>query len=764
MTPAPSPPVHIAAGSFFRYECDHEQLFHSEYKRSNRTKGLKILRCFPHCCPEHIDRSYCGSPLSVSIRLAECPTGTAPSEPLPSEALSVFARFESVSDVSLRTGECVEVSKIQQGVQTDTNLEGQWIAGVLDGPSDLVTNIRAPNTSPRSENPLVFHLNSKKAYSRWYYDWESGANKAQRLLKHVLKAYVVDRVAVDMDDNLTVFSSPEAFTQLYRVAHVVTSPEFTVISYRRAPLEPLHATEGSAPLQLTTAQIPQQVERGLLSAGRGLPHKQALNGRPGMVSVFAPTEPASVIPVARVEYEESQTPLETPLHPLEDKWFREDANGPAVSTSKNLALLYAILRWAPLRFYSPFVEELLNLLQQNLLDPISATSEINDKRNCFVELLFDHTRAEDELSAAGSPPVSQQVNVVLQTAAQAAVWLYSREMCHWVRAFFQQYAVCVLDKKQLRACYLQFLSEIEKRLNTEVFAATMIGSLANAAEEVIAAVYSCQYFQDRRPLVRQILGGQNFVGWNMFVAQLRDTFIGATSLPRGVESQDRATFAAAYPPHNVIEECWNGEWVLDMATSSYWSAGADNASQNVSLYSLVTIISHIVHIEVSIDIQESALRLRSTRGVAGRLDCMHVVLDNKERVFRLFPNGITSSGLEGMNGDYIGEIRVEEPRNMVAFLEMFHWAVEKGERSYHVRLCMESQQSGHLSVNGDILATTGSSSFTAEEIPYVGEMSLRMKRKMVEKAYAEESQTADAPAWREHSRFHLSYCKVEVTK
>ncbi|ETL94203.1 hypothetical protein L917_07787, partial [Phytophthora nicotianae] len=91
-------PLRVAAGSFFRLECAHEQLFHSEYKRSNRTKGLKILRCFPHCCPEHIDRSYCGSSLSVRVQLAERPAGTAPHEPPPSEVLAVFARFEAVND------------------------------------------------------------------------------------------------------------------------------------------------------------------------------------------------------------------------------------------------------------------------------------------------------------------------------------------------------------------------------------------------------------------------------------------------------------------------------------------------------------------------------------------------------------------------------------------------------------------------------------------------------------------------------------------
>ncbi|EGZ26624.1 hypothetical protein PHYSODRAFT_475144 [Phytophthora sojae] len=596
---APSPPLQVAASSFFRLECDHAQLFHAEYKRSNRTKGLKILRCFPHCCPEHIDRSYCGSSLSVSVRLAERPAGSAPPEPPPSEVLSVFARFEAVSD----------------GVQTETNLDRQWIAGVLDRPSAMVASIRAPDTSSSTSSaeqvrPLVFHLNSK-AFSRWYYDWESGANKAQRLMKHVLKAYVVERVAVDMDDNFTTISSREAFTQLYRVLHVVTSPEL-----------------------------------------------------------------------------DSEV-----VHPLEDKLFWEHANAKSVAVSKNLALLFAFLRWAPLGFYAPFVDEL----------------------------------------------------TLLRVASQAALWLYSRETRRWLRTFFRQYAACVLNKNDLRACFLQFLHELEEHLNTEVFAATTLKSLDNVAEEVIAAVYSCDYFHDRRPFVRQILGGQGFAGWNMFVAQMRDSFIGSTSLPQGLYvPESNAIFSSVYPPHNAIERSWNGEWFLNLEDSR-WEIGDKSASAGKTG-------------------QDVSLRVRSMRGVAGRFDCMHVILDGKDRVFRLFPNGIASSAGKGSCGDYVGKMRVDKPGRLLVFLETFVWALEEVDQSYHIRARIEHLDDGRLSIDGDILATTGS--FTAEEMPYVAEMSLRTKRKSVGKANARRSHASGAStdgivaAWRGHSKFHLSYRKV----
>uniref|UniRef100_A0AAV1U5L6 Uncharacterized protein n=1 Tax=Peronospora matthiolae TaxID=2874970 RepID=A0AAV1U5L6_9STRA len=229
-------PFEVSSTTYFRPECSHPQLFQTEYKRSNRTKGLKILRCFPHCCPEHIDRSYCGTSLSVRIELSTCPSA-ASKEPPKCENVAVFARFEAVSDVSLRPSECVEVDTMVAGTQSEDNLEGQWVAGTRDRPSGLVTTLRAPEMPSGDHISLVFHLNGKP-FSRWYYDWESGANKAQRLMKHVLKSYVVEHCAVDANDNFVSLTSQQACKQLYRVLHVVKSPEFTVISYLRAPSDP----------------------------------------------------------------------------------------------------------------------------------------------------------------------------------------------------------------------------------------------------------------------------------------------------------------------------------------------------------------------------------------------------------------------------------------------------------------------------------------------------------------------------------------------
>ncbi|KAG6592497.1 uncharacterized protein IUM83_12387 [Phytophthora cinnamomi] len=61
--------VRVESCRFLRLGCSAEvhPLFRREYIRSNRERGVKLLRCFPHCCPEHVKRSYCGCSVHVLV-------------------------------------------------------------------------------------------------------------------------------------------------------------------------------------------------------------------------------------------------------------------------------------------------------------------------------------------------------------------------------------------------------------------------------------------------------------------------------------------------------------------------------------------------------------------------------------------------------------------------------------------------------------------------------------------------------------------------
>jgi hypothetical protein len=765
------PPPKVVSAAFFRLECSHEQLFQPEYKRSNRTKGVKILRCFPHCCPDHVDRSYCGCSLSVRVELAPQASN------VDDDTLALFARFEALSDVSLKPGECVQVDKMAAATQCEGNPEAQWVAGSLDQPSRLVAAIRAPDTPSDTLKSLGFHLNHK-TFARWYYDWESGANKAQRLMKHVFKAYVVQQCAVDQDDNFVAVDSPGAQTQFYRVLHVVTSPEFTVISYRRSQAEQY---------QLSPHEIPDQEAN---QDGRSWYDEEYFltGGSPRMERPqhMPPPDagPASVDGRVKLEH------MSPPAHPkaidtsnlLEDKLRWEYTNLATVAISRNLALVYSFLRWAPLNAYASFVDELVHLLHHSLQVSLSVSSNQISRLNCFAKLVFGQVQADESTAVAssfvhgrrapGGAPTAlpREMETLLYTLMQVTLWFFSTETRQWMRMFFQQHTQAVTDKHALRASFVFFLQQLEDRLDTQVLQRTALRSLDNLAEEVIGAVYSYEYFHVRRPQVREILSGQHFMGWSAFVAQICETYISVSS-HRGVPREQ------AHPPRNDIERAWNAEWLMDVdeavwkfhenvekagfSDTTFARAGLDSGA--VSLFTVFELISQLVRVEIALDVQERTLHVRSHLGVAGSLDCMRLVLDHKERVLSMFPNGMASAIDPRANGDYIGEMQVDESGRLVVYLQVFTWATREDDLSYRVRVRIECWRSQRLCISGDVLVTSAPSSFTSDEMPFVGEMSLRNKREAVERAFVQqlrENPSAKwAAPWRELGRFRLSYLK-----
>ncbi|KAG7377277.1 hypothetical protein PHYPSEUDO_011938 [Phytophthora pseudosyringae] len=97
--------VRVVSCRFLRLSCgeDDHPLFRRYYARSNRERGVKVrnaaafaaiaacaslLRCFPHCCPEHVQRCYCGTSIHVQVAFAtSLPAATE-------RGLVVCARFE----------------------------------------------------------------------------------------------------------------------------------------------------------------------------------------------------------------------------------------------------------------------------------------------------------------------------------------------------------------------------------------------------------------------------------------------------------------------------------------------------------------------------------------------------------------------------------------------------------------------------------------------------------------------------------------------
>uniref|UniRef100_K3WAY9 Uncharacterized protein n=1 Tax=Globisporangium ultimum (strain ATCC 200006 / CBS 805.95 / DAOM BR144) TaxID=431595 RepID=K3WAY9_GLOUD len=814
----------VAAASFCRLECDHKELFQPEYKRSNRTKGLKILRCFPHCCPNHMDRSYCGSSLHVLVRTT--PTSDAASQLSQAQAspdgvgeLSVFARFESASDPGMELGECVSFDSVTATTQSEENPEGQWIPGVKERPPAPTAVVKHMGNLG-AENALVYQLNGK-IYSRWYYDWESGANKAQRLMKHVLKAYVFEKIHSSSSNNSSDGEASSPY--LYRVVAVIVSPEFTVISYRRAPSEvvsmmksesynynpshnnynhgnpvlppsaPRHlsptsgdrnkrsamdAMEGSNRWQLDELQSSslrhQDMDPRMMKRRRPV-------GAVGPTDSFLRSSGASSVSV-------SSPLLVRGIHNtsslFEDKVMWEHTNSTAVTTSKNLALLYWFVQWTPLTCYASFVDELVHITHRRLLEPLAPSNHHVGKINCFLRVFLEHAEgagsgSDPHHASSQSKPLPFELETLLRVVSQAALWFFSEETRQWIRLFFQQHAENTLNKQALRRSFLIWITETEERLNHHVFAMTSLKTLTNVAEEIIAAVYSYEMFHSKRPQLRQILGDHGFAGWNAFVAQIRDTYIassgvGNQSTTKG--SAQAASFVQMGVVRNMFEQGWNGEWLLD-TEEAVWkptTTGSNSRRDPVSLFTMFDLISQITRLELVLSVQERILRVRSANTIMSGFDSMRLVLDGQERLFRVFPNGVSSSVNDGSCGDYIGSMHMESKgKRLVVYLELFRWAMTTSgsgasDPSYHMRMRIECWRNHRLYVNGEVLQTTSASSFADEERPYLGEMKLRAKRKAISKAHARHfhasvpsSSSVPMPAaWKQMGRFRLSYHRL----
>lgn len=320
-------------------------------------------------------------------------------------------------------------------------------------------------------------------------------------------------------------------------------------------------------------------------------------------------------------------------------------------------------------------------MNDSLLGSLAGSTQRTSRLNCFSKLLLNQARSDGATAVAGffvhgkrggggaPAALPRDLETLLRVLADATLWFFSSDTRQWMRSFFRQHASFVMDKHGMRECFVMFLQELQTRLDAQVFSQTSLQSLANAAEEVIAAVYSYEYFHARRPRVRKILSGQSFAGWNAFVAQLRETYIGMTSFPgvsrQLMKSQAGLDFEQAHPPQNSVECDWNAEWLLDV-DEAVWKPSEnaikvdihdlsgfgdiDSDDGAVSLFTLFDIISQMVRIEVGIDIKARTLHVRSTQGFAGAQDCMRLVLDGRDRVFSQFPNAMATEANTGAWG------------------------------------------------------------------------------------------------------------------
>ncbi|KAF0693961.1 hypothetical protein As57867_015059, partial [Aphanomyces stellatus] len=104
--------------AFTKRFCECEgPLFSKKYLRPHRTNGSKVLRCFPHCCPDHSESPFCASSLAVAI------TGSLD---LLQQCVVLF-HFEASYEPAIACGDVLVEETVEASLRTEKNPRGEWI-------------------------------------------------------------------------------------------------------------------------------------------------------------------------------------------------------------------------------------------------------------------------------------------------------------------------------------------------------------------------------------------------------------------------------------------------------------------------------------------------------------------------------------------------------------------------------------------------------------------------------------------------------------
>ncbi|KAE8885735.1 hypothetical protein PF003_g30076 [Phytophthora fragariae] len=262
----------VVSCRFLRLGCseDEHPLFRREYARGNREKGVKVqlqglslavclLRCFPHCCPEHVKRSYCGCSMHLLVTFSADVTAALdqvavatrfePSQVAPLWTASLAGLFRDVGaagdDDSCRH-ENERQLRVGEEVPLPESLFGSRAGGAFSKGAVWVQAERESDSMQRAypKNTVLYAVN-KRRFPEWFYNYDSSTTRTQRQMTHHLVAYVFHRSFPE--PNQVHGRDPPTAVVLARHA----SPGFQLVSFRRSG-----ATSSDACCELPAMETP----------------------------------------------------------------------------------------------------------------------------------------------------------------------------------------------------------------------------------------------------------------------------------------------------------------------------------------------------------------------------------------------------------------------------------------------------------------------------------------------------------------------------
>ncbi|TMW58346.1 hypothetical protein Poli38472_009905 [Pythium oligandrum] len=619
---------------FDQHSCRHDSLFLDEYKRTNRTKGTKILRCFPHCCPEHVNRSYCGSALYCQIqfqagkrRRSENDSSSLPLASHPDEVL-VFAHFEEAGANPYHLHDQLAYNTVMNSIQTEQNPKGEWIEGL---PHDTIDHM----THRYQINPGA----------RWYYEWESAATKAQRFTKHVLRLYVFQK-EVRADKSVASL----------RIVGIATSSEFMVVSYRRAPNE----VRGGQRILAMLA------ENAINAEELGIEKDQIISSlRKKVIPLLStkgkssPSSSASLSPVMSHHHQPFQqhasfSPIGSQAwgHTNEDilqlakrvgtlRRFLEVASTAAIARDGSVwssHMMAGFAAWtvdnwqlADINNREIAINSIASQLSWDFLMPGSSPSG-HDRIPSLRSLRVDESR--DRLS-----------NLVRQCAESLLSIQLDGHANRMLLQILHEGAGTLLDKAGLQREFATWIATFHDFIDQSL-QARFGCSFRQLNEAITAAVFQFDEFQSSRSEFLNLLSSSRTPEWNDFVSQSRASFV-----------QDQHNLKRKRPASpgdlNALL-AFQGRWLSDTRRFAIYPLDT-RLTGGPSMACALDWLREWAAVSIAVDTETLCIASVCTSAVD---NAMTLILDGRRRIFECFPSGMSSAIPMGglLFGDYRGHI------------------------------------------------------------------------------------------------------------
>ncbi|KAE9013017.1 hypothetical protein PR003_g14502 [Phytophthora rubi] len=693
--------VRVVSCRFMRISCseDDHPLFRRYYARSNRERGVKLLRCFPHCCPEHVQRCYCGTSIHVMV--------TFNSEPPPA-GLLVCARFEpsrvvplwpsslaeapaqdDTNERKLRPGEIVSLSESLLPSGNRKAKQTTWIRADREG-----------DTKQNSKNATLYVLNNHR-YPKWLYTYDSSVTRTQREMTHHLVVYVCQVTGTQ--------------SQYGEVDAIVLarheSPGFSLVSYRRSgnnasdagcdlpAIEVAASGSDFAAVDVDTRHVVSPASNDMEIDSH---YPELMRQHPDIYETKrarthnTPQMQFQTYHILSKQQQEERRQNALRGDFLESYRHRDGAAvisqdhqylwqlGPSAricgfrDKGQHLLILWRFVQSLSLgdlgfdaydmdKSVRPFWLRAAAALHE---PKPNSSQEFEDVVRLFLEEAF---KDEAGVSGSGSAPKAP-LSRVIRVAAH--LFLRGLTSCTIQRLLL---SACMMQsnatsKPQLQERFVLLLSDLYDALGDVLgeVTAEMVHrlrgnqalSLPALVDDVLSLVYSLPRFSALRVEVSTLLLSQEPVGslsealncaFQTFVALAREAMIVPINMQHTKKYAQQQPLAAR-PGHNDPE--WNQRWLLEPGSLQIAHVASGTAREALSLADFAQLVYEFGCIDINLADDRSSLSLQSAYSLSGGATTtpMTLVLDGRLRVFRALPSGISSmvSAAGGWSlGDYM---------------------------------------------------------------------------------------------------------------